>query len=163
MARQQNGAIEIGYYYAKDSDLSNPDEYRSQIGNAKLFTRNGLDLGVERRPVVYSDQLLPFDITITAANEYGQMAVQRIYGVEILNSGAGVSVDDIVNEQQCTFICRAISRWMPIGSVDGQTAQLWDRANSTLKSWSNSKLSSSQEEALSPPIISDEAMNAFLV
>lgn len=38
------------------------------------------------------------DITITFANEYGQMAVQRIYGVEILNSGAGLSVDDIVQE-----------------------------------------------------------------
>lgn len=41
---------------------------------------------------------MPFDITITAANEYGQMAVQRVYGVEILNSGSGLSVDDIVNE-----------------------------------------------------------------
>ena len=98
LARQQTGAIEtIGMYYAKASDLKDPDSYRSQIGDAKLFTRNGLDLGIERRAVVYSDQLLPFDITITAANEYGQMAVQRIYGVEILNSGAGVSVDDIVN------------------------------------------------------------------
>ena len=43
-------------------------------------------------------QILPFDITITAQNEYGHMAIQRIYGVEILNAGAGLSVDDIVNE-----------------------------------------------------------------
>ena len=42
------------------------------------------------------------------------MAVQRIYGVEILNSGAGLSVDDIVNEQQCTFVARTLSQWVPV-------------------------------------------------
>ena len=36
------------------------------------------------------------DITITAANEYGQIGTLRIYGVEILNIGSGISVDDIV-------------------------------------------------------------------
>ncbi len=35
----------------------------------------------------YSDQILPFDITLAAANEYGSAAAAKLYGVEILNEG----------------------------------------------------------------------------
>lgn len=56
----------------------------------------------------YVDQLPPFNITITFANEYGQMAVMRLYGVEILNEGSGMSIDDVVTERACTFVARAI-------------------------------------------------------
>ena len=61
------------------------------------------------------------DITITAANEYGQSATQKILGVEILNSGAGLSVDDITNEQQVTFVARSITKWQPV-QADTQNA-----------------------------------------
>ena len=45
-----------------------------------------------------SDQILPFDITLAAQNEYGAQAGARILGVEILNEGTGVSIDDTVTE-----------------------------------------------------------------
>lgn len=54
----------------------------------------------------YSDQIPPFDVSITFANEYGQAAVRGIYGVEILNEGSGASMDDIVIEETMTFIAR---------------------------------------------------------
>lgn len=41
----------------------------------------------------YSDQILPFDITLAASNGYGAMAGAKILGVEILNEGTGVSID----------------------------------------------------------------------
>jgi hypothetical protein len=59
----------------------------------------------------YSDQILPFDVVLSAANEYGQGASMKIFGVEILNEGAGVSIDDIVLEQQMTFIARGCTGW----------------------------------------------------
>lgn len=59
----------------------------------------------------FSDQIPPFDITLVAANEYGAAATMRIYGVEILNEGSGVSIDDIVMEQQMTYVCRTIDPW----------------------------------------------------
>jgi hypothetical protein len=59
----------------------------------------------------FSDQIPPFDITLVAANEYGAAATMRIYGVEILNEGSGVSIDDIVLEQQMTYVCRTIQPW----------------------------------------------------
>jgi hypothetical protein len=44
----------------------------------------------------YSDQILPFDITLAGATEYGAATAMKIYGVEILNEGSGVSIDDAV-------------------------------------------------------------------
>jgi len=56
----------------------------------------------------YSDQILPFDVSIAAANEYGAMAGAKILGLEIINEGTGVSIDDTVTETQATFVARSI-------------------------------------------------------
>lgn len=64
----------------------------------------------------FVDQIPPFDITLAAANEYGALAVMRIYGVEILNEGYGVSIDDIVSEQQMTYVARTLIGWRPVGN-----------------------------------------------
>lgn len=62
----------------------------------------------------YADEIPPFDITITMLNEYGQAAKFSLYGVEILNEGSGMSIDDITTEKACTFVARTIS---PLKSV----------------------------------------------
>jgi hypothetical protein len=56
----------------------------------------------------YSDEIPPFDITINFLNEYGQSSKMTIFGVEILNEGMGLSVDDITTEKACTFVARGI-------------------------------------------------------
>ncbi len=56
----------------------------------------------------YSDQVLPFNVTLAGANEYGAMTAAKILGIEILNEGSGMSVDDAVSESQATFVARAI-------------------------------------------------------
>lgn len=66
----------------------------------------------------YTDQIPPFDVTLAAANEYGALAVMRIFGVEILNEGYGVSIDDIVSEQQHTYVARSIIGWTPVPSAN---------------------------------------------
>lgn len=58
---------------------------------------------------MYADEIPPFDITITFRNEYGQAARMSIYGVEILNEGSGMSVDDVTTEKACTFVARELS------------------------------------------------------
>ena len=57
---------------------------------------------------VYADEILPFDITITMANEYGQRAVLVIYGVELLNEGSGYSIDSVTTEKAYTFVARRV-------------------------------------------------------
>jgi len=58
----------------------------------------------------------PFDITITYANEYGQMAKQEIFGVEILNASSGVSMDDIQIDEAMTFVARELGHLSPDSS-----------------------------------------------
>ena len=65
----------------------------------------------------YSDQILPFDITLAATNEQGRAAASKIFGVEILNEGYGVSIDDAVSEMQATFVARAVE---PLAAVPGK-------------------------------------------
>lgn len=57
---------------------------------------------------IYADEILPFDITITFANEQGSRAVTTIYGVELFNEGSGFSVDSIAAEKAYSFIARDI-------------------------------------------------------
>ena len=88
--------------------VSNPD-----------FT--SLSSGWKAAPVAYVDQILPFDVNIVAVNEYGQAAQMRLYGCEILNEGSGFSIDDIVVENQMTYVCRTILPWRAM-----QTPSDWD-------------------------------------
>lgn len=79
-------------------------------------TSNVAEDQVPARPW-YADQIPGFDITVTGANEYGALMVMKIFGVELLNEGMGVSIDDIVTEMQYTYVAREI---LPIQWVKPQ-------------------------------------------
>ena len=64
----------------------------------------------------YSDQVLPFNVTLAGANEYGAMCASKILGIEILNEGSGISVDDAVTESQATFVARGIEPLQAVNS-----------------------------------------------
>jgi len=74
----------------------------------------------------YLDQVLPFDIVLTASNEYGGVARMAIHGVEILNEGSSMSIDDMTTETACTWIGCSITNWKDQGYVsvlnDGASA-----------------------------------------
>ncbi len=63
----------------------------------------------------YADQIPPFDIVLAAANEYGALAIMKVLGVELMNSGYGVSVDDIVSEHSFTYIAHGMLPWVSQG------------------------------------------------
>lgn len=109
--------------------LSSKDEYRpsgesdglvnvNPISDAFDLTREDtsvdFEAGYETAAAWYVDQIPPFDVTITAANEYGAAIVMRIIGVELLNEAWGISVDDIVSEQQYSYVARAINPWKSV-------------------------------------------------
>ena len=64
----------------------------------------------------YSDPVLPFDITLAGTNEEGAASCMKITGVEILNEGSGVSIDDAVTEFQASFVARFIQPWQAVTS-----------------------------------------------
>jgi hypothetical protein len=74
-------------------------------------TRNLVNDNAKAR---YADEVLPFDITISLANEYGNKAVTVIYGVEILNEGIGFSIDAPTSERAYTFVARSVDTMTPV-------------------------------------------------
>ena len=79
---------------------------------------------------MYLDQLPPFNISLSAFNEYGHTMRMVIHGVEILNSGSGTSIDDITIDTTCTFVATGVTRWHKQGYVDadGQFHSVADRS-----------------------------------
>ena len=101
------------HYWRKKTDLPAGGR-NSELANVGF---NGLDsLGSQLAPANYSDQLPPFTISLTSANEHGNVSAMHILGVELINEGSGVSIDDIVAETQMTFVARAIIGWKPLST-----------------------------------------------
>ena len=113
MLAKQAGTDELQYFTRNNNVLPgfSTDGSASYRGITPAFpsdVEQGTDdaLTVKRAFPHYSDQIPPFDITITFSNEYGQAATRSIYGVELLNEGSGASMDDIVIEETMTYVAR---------------------------------------------------------
>lgn len=126
------------YYYAHSDEVNwltntvNMANYQAEVGNANQAivdrgtTVDPADSGVgqatvaksERTPAEYMDQIYPFDITLIAQNEYGQGSFSAVLGCEIINEGGGISMDDLTNETQATYIALHRVPWTPLDAVD---------------------------------------------
>jgi len=73
----------------------------------------GFDNAVYQLP----DQLPPMDLTLVAANEYGFISRMVLYGVEFVNEGMTISVEDLLTETQLQYIARD---WDPLRAFDAQ-------------------------------------------
>lgn len=80
-------------------------------GNFPVETTSGFK---ETATPWYSDQILPFDVTMAGTNEIGAACAMKIFGVEIMNEGYGISIDDAVSEMQATFVARAVEPWQAV-------------------------------------------------
>jgi hypothetical protein len=106
-------------YYAKGTDI--PAGGRSILLGSQTFEGDlGFIQSVNKTDANYSDQIPPFTITLTGQNEYGSVSVMALLGVEFINEGSGISIDDIVTETQMTFVARAIQTWRPLFGGDLQ-------------------------------------------
>lgn len=102
-----NAALGLADWNETNSNAQETGSSRSEGGEA-VQAPDGFGI-IKYENVMYADMLPPFDVTMTFANEYGQAAFQKIYDVDILNEGSGVSVDSTIMERQMTFIARRIS------------------------------------------------------
>lgn len=62
---------------------------------------------------LFSDEIPPFDILISAANEYGQQANMIIRGVTIVDEGKVMSIEDIYIENTMSYFARDIEILKP--------------------------------------------------
>ena len=97
------------------------EEIQQQAGTAKSITGSvgvpnnmGTNLVTAEKilaPPQYIDQIMPFNISITGGNEYGQVMSMHFLGVELMNNGSGISIDDISIDESATFVCTDILPW----------------------------------------------------
>ena len=92
----------------------------SQAGSPNK-TVSKIEINKVLAPPQYLDQVLPFDIVITASNEYGAYAKMVIHQVEVLNSGSGMSIDDITTDEACTFVASRVTPWGQQGFTKNRT------------------------------------------
>lgn len=62
----------------------------------------------------YADQIMPFNVIVIGANEYGGGSVMSIRSAEITASNTSVSIDDIQTEESMTYVARHIIGWQPM-------------------------------------------------
>jgi hypothetical protein len=100
------------WYFAHEQEQQAIDGNQS-IWDWSSTALAGGSVSTRLSPPEFLDQVMPMDITLVAQNEYGLSAWKVIIGVEILNVGGGLSVDDITNEEQATFVARTMTPWVP--------------------------------------------------
>lgn len=119
LGKEGTTANSAGEIRSKKFDLGTQVTNRLNVNEQWIsdYTESDLSSNYQVAKVFYMDQILPFDVVIHAANEYGHSAQMRLFGCEILNEGSGFSIDDMVIENQMTYVCRTLLPWSPLGQV----------------------------------------------
>jgi hypothetical protein len=68
--------------------------------------------------LLLADQLIPLDMTIVFANEYGNLSRMGLYGVEFIDEGYTMSIEDLLMENVCHFVARDFDPMQSAGKVD---------------------------------------------
>lgn len=82
------------------------------IGDSRIGGEMGADVDAK---TLIPDQLPPLDLTIVFANEYGALSRMGIYGVEFMNDGLTMSIEDIMTEQVINFVARDVDIMTSVG------------------------------------------------
>ena len=99
--------MELSSVYRTDQSFV-PGQTQQTGGTSSPFSDD------EPRTAIYSDEIPPFDITLYGKNEFGKQMVMRIFDVTIISEGAGISIDDGIQEAQFTYVARHIDDWRPV-------------------------------------------------
>lgn len=91
-----------------------------------VFDTNVLEQFLESHPADFDmhnststaiiDQIPPFDITVAFANELGQVSRMAIYGVEIVNEGQTMSIEDMFMENVVQFVAQDYDPMRVVGA-----------------------------------------------
>ncbi len=74
------------------------------VFNRHFATEIMADLGASGSDVVLPDEIPALNITVNFANEYGRMSRMAIYGVQIINEGQVMSINDLYTENTYQFV-----------------------------------------------------------
>ena len=93
-------------YFSRAHNILPGMNATNELRNRGIVPVEEVETEVQQGTPYYADQIPPFNVTITFANEYGQQAVRNIYGVEMINEGSGASMDDVAIEETMMYVAR---------------------------------------------------------
>lgn len=70
--------------------------------------------------VLQLDELPPFDITVVMVNEYGEAQFTGLLGVEVLDSGVNLTIDDLALNTTYSYMAQ---RWVPLQPLGHSTPE----------------------------------------
>ena len=73
------------------------------------------------RTAVYADEIPPFNAVLYGRNEFNKRMRMAIYDITIISEGAGISIDDGIQEAQFTYVARHIDGWRSDSLESGTT------------------------------------------
>ncbi|MCW4013896.1 MAG: virion structural protein [Candidatus Bathyarchaeota archaeon] len=82
-------------------------EMQQNAGTYSEYAKNDLEFA-EMYSRMVTDELPPFDITISFNNEYGQAASMAILGVTIVDEGQVMSIEDMLTENTMSYMAMDI-------------------------------------------------------
>lgn len=101
----------------RSADLPNPFRNRAQLDYGAVVPTTEFQGRLDLSYAWYHDQIPPFDVVLTALTEMGLAARMSVDAVDILNSGSGVSIDDITTDENFTYVATGLSPWRALGYV----------------------------------------------
>lgn len=78
------------------------------FNNYVFYRLRQLSMGVRNGIYPLGDMLPPFDMVLTFANENGVFSKMKIFGMNIIDEGGTMSIEDLVSEQTMNYIARGI-------------------------------------------------------
>lgn len=83
-----------------------------------------------------SDQIPPFDIIISGASEGGTLMVSELYGVELVNEGIVLSVQDLMVEQTFQYVARDyVPPHVPQLTIEDNSISITTKASSLVEEY----------------------------
>lgn len=85
----------------------------------EIYDLSILESSLYHSTSMVSDQLPPFSIVITAANEKGAAAQQAIHGITLVNYGTVYSIDDLYTEVTYSYVAQDVTPFtnMPMSAA----------------------------------------------
>lgn len=96
---------------ARSSDEPDPFTNRAELSFGSVVPSASFQGRLDLAYAWYHDQIPPFDVVLTALTEMGIAARMSVLGVEILNSGSGISIDDITTDENFTYVATGVTPW----------------------------------------------------
>ena len=80
-----------------------------------------IDVNSAGRKAVYADEIPPFNAMLYGRNEFNKKMYMTIYDITIISEGAGISIDDGIQEAQFTYVARHVDGWRNISPTTSTT------------------------------------------